>query len=242
MSTVYLLTFRGIDERLTGNMLDRLAYPLPTGWMRVEVPWTASYGRTSSYARSLEQGMALGEQTIREIKAAEPWAKIILAGYSGGAALAGNLANKLPSLIDGVVLVADPNYPGTGGDFGIAGARRVNAVPVRYVVNPGDIICCCPALSPLRILATLSPRMALGERSAWAADVRQKLADRKTRLEMAEQIGPWWLPATWARYDRAKVGVDGYLSGREHQAAYTRAAPGGSLMARARVWLLDLVG
>lgn len=238
----YVLTFRGIGERLTGNMLDHLAYPLPPGWQRVEVPWSATYGvGGTSYTESLAAGMTLGEQTIRETRAAQPRARIILAGYSGGAALAGDLANRLGTLIDGVILVADPNYPGTGGDFGIAGARTIRPdVPVRWVVNPRDVICCCPRLSPLRIIAITTPMMALGDRRAWPADIAKLLRDRKTRLELGELIGPWWLPSTWARYERAAADAEGYRSGREHVAAYTRAAPGGSLMARARAWMLAL--
>ena len=239
--TDYIVTFRGISERLTGNMLDHLAYPLPPGWERVEVPWSATYGvGGTSYKQSLAAGMTLGEQTIREIRAAHPRARIILAGYSGGAALAGDLANLLAHMIDGVILVADPNYPGTGGDYGIAGARNVVGVPVRWVVNPRDVICCCPRLSPLRIIAITTPMMALGDRRSWPADVAKLLRERKTRLELGELIGPWWLPSTWARYERAAADAEGYRSGREHVAAYTRAAPGGSLMARARAWMLTL--
>lgn len=241
--TVHVLTFRGIGEKLTGNMLDGFARRLPASWVRHEVPWAASYGPVPdpfgiSYDRALAAGMTLGETRERAIRAQDPQARIVLAGYSGGAALAGNLANRLRGLVDAVVLVADPNYPGAGGDYGIAGARTVLGAPCLYVVNPADVICCCPRVSPLRIIATLTPLAGLGADDAWRGtqDVLRKLADPRVRASMAEQIGPWWAPATWSRYERARVDADGYLSGREHVGAYLRVTSGETMLTRAAVW------
>ena len=120
----YVFTFRGIGENIKGNlMIDAL--PLPAGAQRVEVEWAASYGPVPdlfgiSYAAALAAGMALGEAKVREVLRRQPFARIVLVGYSGGAALAGDLAAKLgPSLVDAVVLIADPNDPGAGGVCGL---------------------------------------------------------------------------------------------------------------------------
>lgn len=234
----YVFTFRGIGESIKGNLIDAL--PLPAGAQRVEVEWAASYGPAPdlfgiSYAAALAAGMALGEAKVREVLRRQPFARIVLVGYSGGAALAGDLAAKLgPSLVDAVVLIADPNDPGAGGDYGIVKARRTG-VPTYWVRNPNDAICSTPRYNPLRIIARVTPYVALSLQ-AWGAagaDVWRQLGDRQTRADMAAEIGPWWSPVTWQRYERAYVLADGYLSGREHVAWYLTGAP----MRAAGAWL-----
>lgn len=241
MPGTYVLAFRGIGEPIEGpQLLDQYLNALPVGWQRVRVPWLAEYGPVPnplgvSYSRSLAQGIILGRRLIGEIRHRDPEARIVLVGYSGGAALAGNLANQHAGAIAACVLVADPNDPRGG----IAGARPVTGVPVVWVANPADVICRCPDPSPLRILARLTPLMGLGARDAWqgANDVIRQLGDRRTREELADEIGPWWLPTTWGRYDAAIRGAHGYLSGREHADAYRRrAADGSSLLTRVAEW------
>ncbi|QDH93532.1 lysin B [Gordonia phage Verity] len=238
--TVYVLTFRGIDEKLVGNLLDQYVDALPVWWQRIEVPWLAQYGNGASYAQSLAQGMQLGRNMIAEILARDPDARIVLAGYSGGAALAGDLANEFVGKVTVSVLVADPNDVGDANEFGIAGRRAVRGRHLRVAAR-GDAIPRCPRLSPLRPLALLSPHMALGDRAVWARDVRRKLADPKVRAEIAAQIGPPWSPLTWARYDRARIDVDNYLSGRGHVRAYTDRVGGQSMLTRAAQWTATAV-
>lgn len=246
--TVYVVTFRGIGERLVGNLLDGYVAALPADWVRIEVAWAASYGPVPdpfgiSYDRSLASGEAVGIAKLRAIRAQDPDATIIVAGYSGGAALAGNISRKIRSEIgiDLVVLVADPNNP-HGTDYGIAGARPVPGRTL-WVSNARDVICSCPRLSPLRIIATLTPLMGLGVDDAWRGtqDVARKLADPRVRASMAEQIGPWWSPVAWARYERARVDADGYLSQREHVQAYTRRTAAGSMLTQAAARTRELV-
>lgn len=236
---IYVFTFRGIGEPLRGNLLDAL--PLPAGATRIEVPWSASYGPVPnpfgvSYADSLAAGMALGERMVRDTLADEPFARIVLVGYSGGAALAGNLARRLgPAMVDACVLVADPNDPGTATVFGIAGARYTGKVPTWWVRGPNDVICSCPKYNPLRVIARVTPFVALDAR-AWGAagaDVRRQLRAPQTRWDMAAEIGPPWSPITWQRWERAFQLADGYLSGREHRRWYLTGAP----MRTAGAWL-----
>lgn len=236
---IYVFKFRGIGEPLRGNLLDAL--PLPAGATVIEVPWSASYGPVPdpfgvSYADSLAAGMALGERRVRDTLIEEPFARIVLVGYSGGAALAGNLARKLgAAMVDAAVLVADPNDPGTANVFGIAGRRDTGDVPAWWVRGPNDAICSCPRYNPLRIIARVTPYVALDAR-AWGAagaDVRRQLRDPRTRRDMAAEIGPPWSPLTWQRWERAFQLADGYLSGREHRAWYLTGAP----MRVAGAWL-----
>ncbi|QKY78495.1 lysin B [Gordonia Phage Zitch] len=238
---IYVLTFRGIGEKLDGNLLDQYVDALPPWWQRIEVPWLAQYGNGASYAQSLAQGMQLGRNMTGEILARDPDARIVLAGYSGGAALAGDLANEfVHGALAATVLVADPLDVGDANEFGIAGRRPVRGRHLRVAAR-GDAIPRCPRLSPLRPLALLSPHMALGDRAAWARDVRRKLSDPKVRAEIAAQIGPPWSPLTWARYERARVDVDNYLSGRGHVRAYTDRVGGQSMLTRAAKWTTTAV-
>ncbi|MCV4615506.1 hypothetical protein OFM04_36955, partial [Escherichia coli] len=76
-------------------------------------------------------------------------------------------------------------------DYGIAaperGRQHVDS-RVLAVNHPADVICCCPPRSPLRVIATLTPRMQLADRSAWARDVLTKLGDPATRREIDSQL------------------------------------------------------
>ncbi|UVF60731.1 lysin B [Gordonia phage BobBob] len=235
---IYVFTFRGISERLNGNLIDLL--PLPDGAIRIEVPWAASYGPVPqpfglSYHDSLAAGMALGERMVKDVLLDEPFARIVFVGYSGGAALAGDLAAKLGgSLVDAVILIADPNAPGTSSVFGIV-RRRETGLATYWLSNPNDGICSCPRYNPLRIIARTTPCIALDRRSwgAQGADVWRQLNDPATRRTMAAEIGPPWSPVTWHRWERAFQLADGYLSQREHVQWYRSPAR----MRAAGAWL-----
>lgn len=209
-----IITVRGIGESLIPhpNMLDRFCQHFP-GVERYDLPWSAVYGPVGgnvlgeSFSSAVERGEALLIDEIRK----EP---CIVVGYSGGAEVAGNVANRFhdhPNLRF-VGLVADPSAPpNLAGDFGIRGyGDRWNLVHVamplrgnvRWVSNPDDVICCCPPDSPLRAIAETSEGFSLGDPKMWTDDLLKDL--RRGTL--------WrWIFGDYRRYERAYRDACGYL-------------------------------
>lgn len=216
--TTTLIACRGIGERMQGNMLSQFVRQFPQ-WDHVELPWAASYGPVNaqgdplgwSYAESVGDGMRLTETEVAELVAADPGARIVLVGYSGGAALVGNWAASrwlhYPQ-VKAVVLVADPQAPG-GSRWGVAGRRPITANGyLAWVTNPKDVICSCPSDSPIRTIADQSAAMSLGDPRAWTLD----LIDRLNRGRwQAIKSNPWDVVRIVARYQRAVDDVAGYL-------------------------------
>ncbi|QIN93617.1 lysin B [Gordonia phage DumpsterDude] len=225
----YVVTVRGIGEPMGGNMLSQFVKRLGDGWRHVEVPYPAAYGFVNGQRNPLAPDYETTKQIGRAevwvelsiIKAAHPDAVVVLAGYSAGGDIVDDLA------VSGImaefrqvkrcVVVANPSNPGSNGlaDYGIAAPERgrqhvdSRVIPVNH---PGDVICCCPPRSPLRIIARLTPRMQLADRTVWARDVLRKLGDPVVRAEIDRQLGAWWDPRNWGRYDRAGRDARGYLA------------------------------
>lgn len=233
-----IITCRGISEPMRNNMLDGLVRALPDDWGRWEVPYSAKYGPANEdhdlLGESFDAAMAgLYELLDRAIRNADD--KVVLAGYSAGAAGLGNLLARMPRYdnVICVILVADPFQPG-GSVHGIAGSRQVPFYPVRWVSNPRDVICCCPADSPLRDFADITAAMSFGDVPGWGADLLDRLARDRW------QHGAW-LPnpiMEWRRWDRAIKDAAGYLGAGQvcQHTVYIWAGVGTSVAGRP-TWL-----
>ncbi|QDM56373.1 endolysin [Gordonia phage Sidious] len=224
----FVVTVRGIGEPMGRNMLSQFVGRLGAVWTHVEVPYPAAYGfvngQRNPHAPDYETTKRLGRAQVRIelaiIAAEHPGAIVVLVGYSAGADIVDDLAvagvmAEFPQ-VKRCVVVANPSNPGSNGlaDYGIAAPERgrqhvdSRVIPVNH---PGDVICCCPARSPLRVIATLTPRMQLADRSVWVRDVLHKLGDPTVRAEIDRQLGAWFDPRNWGRYDRAARDARGYL-------------------------------
>lgn len=230
---ITVLTLRGIGEPLAGaTMCSTLADLLTFEHRVIPVPWDATYGpvggnpQGKSYERAVTEGAAL---TLGMIDA-DPY-PVVLLGYSGGAAVAGEAARQIadgqhPGLdVRAVGLVADPQMPRSIGArepggalaFGVAGSRDIgDAVSPRWAWAPPDPICCTPELSPLRTIADQSAALSLADPVAWGRD----LVDRLLRGR--------WQPSAWdwrdvlgsiRRYGEAADAARRYLTG-EHWRHY----------------------
>jgi pimeloyl-ACP methyl ester carboxylesterase len=211
-----------------------------------ELPWSAQYGPMpaalgSSYDKSLDTGRTMLLKAIRD----DP-NPVILLGYSGGAALAGNVAAEIgrgehPELdVRGVGLISDPRrHPGlTDPTWGIAGARMIlssSKAPVWSLADPADVITSCPANSPLRTLADQSAAFSLADPVAWGAD----LVGRLKRGQWQAVRLDWRNPrAVLAQYRQAITDAEGYLVRGDHTSYATRIYRDGRTYTQ---WLADRI-
>lgn len=229
---ITVLACRGIAEPLDDNMLTNTTRLLdPRRFVIKEVPWEASYGPNpdpggSSFDKAISEGRTLLLQMI-----ADDPNPVVLLGYSGGAALAGKVADEVgrglhPQLeVRGVGLISDPLRPESAGlpGWGIAGQRTIPGMPVWQIADPLDAICCCPRNSPLRTFADQSAAFSLGDPGAWVADLIDRLRTGRWQAVFLN----WWKPWTvWQEYARAIDDVKGYLFRGDHTSYWTRIAPG----------------
>lgn len=203
-----VITVRGIGEPLSPipNLLDDFVRLLPV--QRFDLPWSAVYGPVGGdvMGESFRSAIEAGERMLVAEIRKEP---CIVVGYSGGAELAGNVANYFwehPNLVH-VFLVSDPSAPPSRGRSGIRyDAERRSAAEasrkVTWVSNPDDVICSCPSDSPLRAIAETTEAFSLGDPRVLASDLLPKL--RSGRI--------WrWLIGDPHRYEIAYRDACGYL-------------------------------
>lgn len=171
---MYLVDCPGIGEHVNGQrMLNYVANAFPH-WQRTTAPYKADYGPvgvTGPAGRSFDYTLRDGEAVVMRLLERGP---TLLAGYSAGAAIAGNVAAKGHPNLRGVLLVADPFQPfgvTNNGKYGIAGSRRISGVPVYWVVNPLDMICQTPQFSPLRTIADQTRKLSLATPGEWSQDL-----------------------------------------------------------------------
>ncbi|MFI9506984.1 alpha/beta fold hydrolase [Nocardia sp. NPDC052566] len=188
------------------------------------VPYPADYGKQVTY----QDSVAAGRRALIEAIEATP-NRVVLAGYSQGAAIAGNVAaeigrGELPHLeVVACALIADPLRPegacidADPGGFGIVGQRPVTGVPTYWAAAKGDPITALPAGNPLRLVADLTGYFSMASPLAmlrWG----QSLVDVATRRELQR----WWSPAHWRTWGGAVAYARGYLLDGRHTDDYIR--------------------
>ena len=217
--SVLTITCRGLFEAVSDqNMLSNLTNRLDRSrfWVEEFSPWAAGFG---DYDVALERTAGLLAERVRR----EP-GPVVLAGYSGGAAVVGHALARM-SIDERVkvrcsVLAADPNMSASvyqvvgtrsSGYFGIAGARMTirdlpASSPVIWVADKGDPICQLPPGSPLRRLAAVLTAVRPGPGSLVA--MQANLA----RIAYRDY--------SWPAYRQAAADLDGYLRRGSHVLPY----------------------
>lgn len=186
------------------------------------VPYPATYGGLDlPYAMSVEQGrQALVNATYN---APNP---VLLAGYSQGAGIAGDVAVAVGSdpfsglEVVGAALIADPLRPSGWGvaginGYGIAGQRPISSMPAWWAVADRDPITALPEGSALRSLADFTAYWSMNsvEGFAWWG---QSILDTATR----QRYQRWWSPGNWRETGESLSHANAYLFEGRHTAAY----------------------
>lgn len=229
---ITVLCCRGIGEDFRDNLLNDVTERLdPKRFRARQIPWQASYGPVPSPGGfSFDKALAQGRERLLNAINDDPY-PVVLLGYSGGAALAGNVAAEVgtgtwPDLdVRGVGLVSDPyrpldyNLPG----WGIAGTRPIRGLPVWQLADPADVITCCPKDSPLRTFADQSTAFSLADPEAWAEDLLDRLKTKRWQEVKVDWLN---LFGTFSQYRQAQYDAEGYLFRGDHTSYATRLVPG----------------
>lgn len=196
----------------------------PTRFAPRMIPYPADYGGQVPYVDSL----AAGRRTL--IKAIESTPnRVILAGYSQGAAIAGDVAAEIgrglwPHLeVTACALIADPLRPAgqsigkEPGGYGVAGQRWIPFIPTYWVAAEGDPITALPPGNALRLIADLSQYFCLSDPAAmlrWG----QSLVD----IALQQRLQRWWSPKNWSTWTGTLAYARGYLLDGRHTDDYIR--------------------
>lgn len=207
----------------------------PTRFRVIEVPWSASYGPVPlPLGPAFDESLRTGRELLLRMIDEDP-NPVLLLGYSGGAALAGNVAaevaeGKHPDLeVVGCGLISDPFMPEYASpvrwQWGIAGSRPIgNAVPTFWAADPADAICCCPVNSPLRTIADQTRAFSVSNVLGWGVDIVGRL-----KRQEWQQVAINWADREHVRatYAKAFHDLDGYLRRGDHTSYALRTMPGG---------------
>jgi hypothetical protein len=199
------------------------------------VPYPSSFGGSGpSFAVSRAAGETALWKALQELNGAP----VVLAGYSQGAVIAGDVARNIsegnwasgPMTVKAVALIADGYRPrgvglvppgqtsiGVAEGYGIAGERVIpeHLFPVFHVSAWGDPISSLPAGNPLRSVADLVEWYSLrspAEALQWGAAMLDTVVQRR--------LQQWWLPANWGRWNSAIAFARGYLFDGRHTTDY----------------------
>ncbi|MEV0246215.1 PE-PPE domain-containing protein [Nocardia sp. NPDC050712] len=188
------------------------------------VPYPADYGRQTTFADSRAAGTAALVEAVHNTDN-----RVILAGYSQGAVIAGDLAAEIgqghrPEMeVLACALIADPLRP-TGrfldpdpGGYGIAGERPIDGVPTYWSAAPGDPITALPPGNPLRTIADLSQYFTLTGPEAVA-----RWGQSLVEVAIQRQMQDWWSPENFQSWGGAIAFARGYLLDGRHTDDYVR--------------------
>jgi pimeloyl-ACP methyl ester carboxylesterase len=190
------------------------------------VEYAAAYGGlTMPYAQSRQAGRRALLEAMN--------GPFILAGYSQGAGIAGDLAVEIARHMPGAIadsvrgcaLIADPRRPAGAGmpawpiasGYGIAGGRDVIGVPTWWAAAEGDPITALPPGNPLRSVADLTEWWSIASPAdvlLWGADLVQK--------SQAGRFQRWWSLSNRQHWSGALAYARGYLIDGRHTTDYLR--------------------
>lgn len=189
------------------------------------VSYPATYG---GFQLPYAESRALGRKALADAirRAANP---AIIAGYSQGAGIAGDLAAEIgagvhPDLeVYACALIADPVRPHGAGmphrppapGYGIVGTRVITGLPTWWAAAAGDPITALPPGNPLRTIADVSEWWSIAG-PAEAARWGQDLVDKCRRNAFQR----WWSVENWRSWNGAMAFARGYLWDGRHGAAY----------------------
>lgn len=189
------------------------------------VPYPAAYGDPVPYADSC----AIGKRRLLDEIDRSP-NPVLLAGYSQGAAIAGDLAAEIGRgehpgrWVVGCALIADPLRPAghfigarDPGGFGIAGQREISGVPAYWAAAPGDPITALPAGNALRTLADTTAYFSIAGPLA-AVRWMRAVVDVARR----NQLQRWWSPTNRREWGGVIAYARGYLTDGRHTDDYVR--------------------
>lgn len=187
----------------------------------------SGFGLAASYGDSRDAGITALRKRMNTSD------RFVLAGYSQGAVVAGDLAARLSPedarRCAGVALIADGRRPAgkhssTPGQplcpgHGIVDERPIPAgrFPVFWASAPGDPICALPAGNPLRTVADMIEWFAVRspeEVVRWGA----KTLDKVT----ARQLQHWWMIDRWQDWGGAAAFARGFVFDGRHTVDYVR--------------------
>ncbi|MFC9995673.1 hypothetical protein [Nocardia sp. NPDC127526] len=186
------------------------------------VPYPATYGgRGMSYAYSVGEGRRALLDAI--YRAPNP---VLLAGYSQGAGIAGDVAASIKREpfsdleVIGAALIADPLRPSGWGTVGIngcgiAGQRPISTMPVWWAVADRDPITALPEGSPLRSVADFTAYWSMNSVESFA-QWGQSIVDTAVR----QRYQQWWSPGNWREAAEVIGQANAYLFEGRHTAAY----------------------
>ncbi|MBL1072966.1 alpha/beta fold hydrolase [Nocardia sp. 2] len=214
-------TWNPNGEGVTASFVDGLDR---TRFRTRMIPYPADYGSQVPFAESL----AAGRQALLNAIEATP-NRVVLAGYSQGAAIAGDVAAEIgrglwPHLeIAACALIADPLRPvgqclgEDPGGYGVAGQRWIPFVPTYWVAAAGDPITALPPGNALRLIADLSAYFCMKSPAAmtrWG----QSLIEVATH----NRLQRWWSPRNWSTWAGVLAYARGYLFDGRHTHDYVR--------------------
>ncbi|QBS42010.1 hypothetical protein DMB37_19585 [Nocardia sp. CS682] len=188
------------------------------------VPYPADYGRHVAFADSV----AAGRRALIDAIEATP-NRVVLAGYSQGAGIAGDLAADIgaglfPQLeVIACALIADPLRPAgrclgkDPGGYGVVGQRTITGIPTYWVAAAGDPITALPAGNPLRLIADLSAYFSLASPEAMVRWGQSIIA-----VATQQQLQRWWSLENWRSWGGAVAYARGYLFDGRHTDDYVR--------------------
>lgn len=194
------------------------------------VPYPATFGGLET---SFNVSRDAGRQALVDAILACEGAPVVLAGYSQGAVIAGDLAyeavrdNRTEWNIVGCALIADGYRPAGVGvvpegntmaeGYGIAGQRFIpdDLFPTWWVSAWGDPIAALPAGNPLRTVADLVGWYSLRtpeEAAKWGTAMLDTVNRRR--------LQDWWAPWKWAGWAGALAFLRGFLFDGRHGRDY----------------------
>ncbi|MFI8976851.1 hypothetical protein ACIGO9_28490 [Nocardia asteroides] len=189
------------------------------------IGYPASYGGAGMpYAESVR----IGKWALADAIDVSP-NPVLLAGYSQGAGIAGDLASEIgagmwPNLeVVGAALIADPLRPAghrigeDPGGYGVAGERFIDSMPVWHAAASRDPITALPRGSMLRSLADFTAYWSMSSPQAmirWGQSILDAAAQRRMQR--------WWSPINWIETADVTRQASAYLFEGRHTDAYIR--------------------